>query len=197
MFLKRSRSLPESELERLWTARRARNPVAYLELARKARAKYPRDPEALIELAQALSQNERHDEAAEEASLAAGLSVDGAVLVLAAWALIHAERIAEAGAVLDRVLAADPQNPVVENEALYLRGATYGWLGDALLAEKYLRDAVARDDQRPLYLSGLARFLLRHDRRQEALELVTTAEHIADDEDRAEALRELHLMGLG
>jgi tetratricopeptide (TPR) repeat protein len=196
MFLRRSRRMPQAKLDRLWTARSAQDPEAYLELATRSIERYPDDPEALIEMAQALSQNGRFEEAADAASQAEGLTTDGGVLVLAAWTMIHAERWERAAAVLDRVLASDPDDAVVKNEAPYLRGTTCDCLGEPEAAEQYLRDAVAGDDQLSLYIVGLAQFLIREDRHAEALDMVDRAVAIADAAERDEALGELADLGL-
>lgn len=196
MFLRRSRRMPQSKLERLWAARSANDDKAYLELATRSTERYPTDPDVLVELAQALSQNGRFDEAADAAAQAEVLTTDGAVLVLAAWSMIGAERYERAAAVLDRVLATDPSDSVVKNEALYLRGWAYDCLGEPEAAERYLRDAVAGDDQLSHYIVRLAHFLVRHDRRAEALDMVDRAEAISDPAEREEALREFVDIGL-
>ena len=196
MFLRRSRQIPQAKLDRLWTARDADDPAAYLELARRSIKRYPAVPDALVELAQALSQNGRFDEAADVAAQAEVLTTDGALLVLAAWSMIGAERWGRAAAVLERVLASEPSDSVVKNEALYLRGWTYDCLGEPEAAERDLRDAVAGNDQLSHYIVRLADFLVRHDRHAEASDMVDRAGAISDPAEREEALWELVDIGL-
>jgi Flp pilus assembly protein TadD len=184
-------------MSHLAAARSSKEPADYVAIVRDAAADRPKDADIMLELVLALTEASAVDEAADVAQELAAATDKPDVLVQVAWALFTAGRAAAADAAAKRVLDSGPLPSVIENEATFLRGAALGALGREHLAERYLRDALARNRQRPEFIHGLAAFLVSHNRGQEALGLVNVAEGIADSTDRAETLEDLRALGLG